>query len=170
MRIGRRNRTVTMRLPGKSRRARAYAAGTPMRVEIATTATATCPVTSSTFARSNSAQASPYQWVVKSSGSHDPNHVVAIESRKTVKISANMATKKTAIMPQTSQPPILEGRSRRLKVDGTADAETSAEEVISPYLPWRHGTLCCASQGPVSYTHLRAHETVLDLVCRLLLE
>ena len=24
--------------------------------------------------------------------------------------------------------------------------------------------------NPVSYTHLRAHETVLDLVCRLLLE
>ena len=23
---------------------------------------------------------------------------------------------------------------------------------------------------PVSYTHLRAHETVLDLVCRLLIE
>ena len=27
-----------------------------------------------------------------------------------------------------------------------------------------------ANSGPVSYTHLRAHETVLDLVCRLLLE
>ena len=27
-----------------------------------------------------------------------------------------------------------------------------------------------AWSGPVSYTHLRAHETVLDLVCRLLLE
>ena len=27
-----------------------------------------------------------------------------------------------------------------------------------------------ASFGTVSYTHLRAHETVLDLVCRLLLE
>ena len=27
-----------------------------------------------------------------------------------------------------------------------------------------------AAFGPVSYTHLRAHETVLDLVCRLLLE
>ena len=27
-----------------------------------------------------------------------------------------------------------------------------------------------AFDGPVSYTHLRAHETVLDLVCRLLLE
>ena len=26
------------------------------------------------------------------------------------------------------------------------------------------------SPGAVSYTHLRAHETVLDLVCRLLLE
>ena len=25
-------------------------------------------------------------------------------------------------------------------------------------------------RDPVSYTHLRAHETVLDLVCRLLLE
>ena len=29
---------------------------------------------------------------------------------------------------------------------------------------------CPASPVPVSYTHLRAHETVLDLVCRLLLE
>ena len=27
-----------------------------------------------------------------------------------------------------------------------------------------------ARLGTVSYTHLRAHETVLDLVCRLLLE
>ena len=27
-----------------------------------------------------------------------------------------------------------------------------------------------AGGTPVSYTHLRAHETVLDLVCRLLLE
>ena len=30
-------------------------------------------------------------------------------------------------------------------------------------------SLDCAIR-PVSYTHLRAHETVLDLVCRLLLE
>ena len=27
-----------------------------------------------------------------------------------------------------------------------------------------------AEDEPVSYTHLRAHETVLDIVCRLLLE
>src|SRR5664280_296281 len=34
---------------------------------------------------------------------------------------------------------------------------------------WGHA-LSVASHTPVSYTHLRAHETVLDLVCRLLLE
>ena len=27
-----------------------------------------------------------------------------------------------------------------------------------------------AREGAVSYTHLRAHETVLDIVCRILLE
>ena len=31
-------------------------------------------------------------------------------------------------------------------------------------------TIVPAGIGTVSYTHLRAHETVLDLVCRLLLE
>ena len=35
-----------------------------------------------------------------------------------------------------------------------------------------HGLVVADDSGmiPVSYTHLRAHETVLDLVCRLLLE
>ena len=32
------------------------------------------------------------------------------------------------------------------------------------------GDLAEGAVAPVSYTHLRAHETVLDLVCRLLLE
>ena len=32
------------------------------------------------------------------------------------------------------------------------------------------GAAPAAAPGAVSYTHLRAHETVLDLVCRLLLE
>mgnify|MGYP003381601652 CR=1 FL=1 len=36
-------------------------------------------------------------------------------------------------------------------------AETGCEKRVPPL-------------KPVSYTHLRAHETVLDLVCRLLLE
>ena len=31
-------------------------------------------------------------------------------------------------------------------------------------------SLSAEGQASVSYTHLRAHETVLDLVCRLLLE
>ena len=31
-------------------------------------------------------------------------------------------------------------------------------------------TAISAYYYPVSYTHLRAHETVLDIVCRLLLE
>ena len=32
------------------------------------------------------------------------------------------------------------------------------------------GQRCTSTRRPVSYTHLRAHETVLDIVCRLLLE
>ena len=36
--------------------------------------------------------------------------------------------------------------------------------------PHRRSTGLAVGTGPVSYTHLRAHETVLDLVCRLLLE
>ena len=32
------------------------------------------------------------------------------------------------------------------------------------------GNAHAGGANPVSYTHLRAHETVLDLVCRLLLE
>ena len=32
------------------------------------------------------------------------------------------------------------------------------------------GMFAVRTHDPVSYTHLRAHETVLDLVCRLLLE
>mgnify|MGYP003376335847 CR=1 FL=1 len=44
-------------------------------------------------------------------------------------------------------------------VPGYAAQIQFTAEVISFDRPW-----------PVSYTHLRAHETVLDLVCRLLLE
>ena len=40
----------------------------------------------------------------------------------------------------------------------------SALPVLGGYLGGLH------PMGAVSYTHLRAHETVLDLVCRLLLE
>src|SRR5664280_3886306 len=58
-------------------------------------------------------------------------------------------------------------------------------EVLTPYLRFSKAeivkdgirlkvdyskTWSCYVGGAVSYTHLRAHETVLDLVCRLLLE
>ena len=42
--------------------------------------------------------------------------------------------------------------------------ETTPTFVGMPKFPY------AARSAPVSYTHLRAHETVLDLVCRLLLE
>ena len=37
-------------------------------------------------------------------------------------------------------------------------------------LRWLWLALALAASGAVSYTHLRAHETRHDLVCRLLLE
>src|SRR5665811_2554513 len=42
-----------------------------------------------------------------------------------------------------------------------------APTVVHVAAPHDHGR---KDGRPVSYTHLRAHETVLDLVCRLLLE
>ena len=52
--------------------------------------------------------------------------------------------------------------------------EVSGERLIQVVLPLfgSDDSLAGYVEGvsPVSYTHLRAHETVLDLVCRLLLE
>ena len=57
--------------------------------------------------------------------------------------------------------------------------ELAAAEVrraLASYPPFRHAAAGIAVKTSadgiesVSYTHLRAHETVLDLVCRLLLE
>ena len=42
--------------------------------------------------------------------------------------------------------------------------------VVSKVVNGIIGAGCAGCIIPVSYTHLRAHETVLDLVCRLLLE
>ena len=48
---------------------------------------------------------------------------------------------------------------------------TGAVLLEDPDDPLRHGLPEARRRlGAVSYTHLRAHETVLDLVCRLLLE
>ena len=45
-----------------------------------------------------------------------------------------------------------------------AEADYAAKQNLSEY------KISSYSSQSVSYTHLRAHETVLDLVCRLLLE
>src|SRR5665811_14300 len=55
------------------------------------------------------------------------------------------------------------------EVDGEPDGQPDDEP--DPRHAWQ--VQCEVERGqnrPVSYTHLRAHETVLDLVCRLLLE
>ena len=63
--------------------------------------------------------------------------------------------------------------NRKVKLqDGSLQDKTTWFRVTA----WRQLAETCSqylSKGrmvPVSYTHLRAHETVLDLVCRLLLE
>ena len=71
----------------------------------------------------------------------------------------------------------------------TLDRSSAASDVYKRQLPRCAGAVALRDAGgpsrwparpdwpsaaagalPVSYTHLRAHETVLDLVCRLLLE
>ena len=58
--------------------------------------------------------------------------------------------------------------------DSDERGRQSGEDVAEP-VARRDGddaalTVSAQRVGSVSYTHLRAHETVLDLVCRLLLE
>ena len=79
----------------------------------------------------------------------------------------------------------IRDRPRTVRWDGddtylvvAADKGTASFSDIANELALEHGFWlgdAFASGGshgydPVSYTHLRAHETVLDLVCRLLLE
>ena len=57
----------------------------------------------------------------------------------------------------------------------SANVAATAAAVALSYLLGRDlsrgdRTVGVTTAAPVSYTHLRAHETVLDLVCRLLLE
>ena len=57
--------------------------------------------------------------------------------------------------------------SKKALLDMEADGLTEldiAESILNAVAIYK------TIRSPVSYTHLRAHETVLDLVCRLLLE
>ena len=58
-------------------------------------------------------------------------------------------------------------RDRGLTVDAISGEEIAG--VIENAYKTPPETIARTIKAPVSYTHLRAHETVLDLVCRLLL-
>ena len=51
-----------------------------------------------------------------------------------------------------------------------ADGVHSLKDIVASIIERYDISEVQARADPVSYTHLRAHETVLDLVCRLLLE
>ena len=64
---------------------------------------------------------------------------------------------------QLALSPVQQARLQREMETGVMQAEYAAPTHLTLVAGQR-------TQVPVSYTHLRAHETVLDLVCRLLLE
>ena len=66
---------------------------------------------------------------------------------------------------------LIQGNDRRLRGVNAAVAQKVEDQVIIS-LAERRALIepLQVEIEPVSYTHLRAHETVLDLVCRLLLE
>ena len=59
-------------------------------------------------------------------------------------------------------------RDRGSAVRGTGTGTAERQAIVQ--LQESDGQILVCSYVTVSYTHLRAHETVLDLVCRLLLE
>src|SRR5664280_2071545 len=97
-----------------------------------------------------------------------------------------LKSSRRAVCPMSSNPrnsTILWAKTSCSASDG--GSSTSALKMWLRYgrrSPVKFPTLCSSSQvmldldhgvgcsTTVSYTHLRAHETVLDLVCRLLLE
>ena len=59
---------------------------------------------------------------------------------------------------------------KRQRIAPTAGEAVSAADVVLLFLSDAEAIRTVLFDPAVSYTHLRAHETVLDLVCRLLLE
>ena len=59
---------------------------------------------------------------------------------------------------------------RDRQVDAGGDASQADRPVVDGIHRSHDGQEHLRRADAVSYTHLRAHETVLDLVCRLLLE
>ena len=57
-----------------------------------------------------------------------------------------------------------------ITIDGSAAGTAVNPRLLGTHLPSRLGSWRTENATSVSYTHLRAHATVLDLVCRLLFE
>ena len=57
----------------------------------------------------------------------------------------------------------------KIEVTTVFDGELDATDVFVSLISQKYGKTN-TKEYPVSYTHLRAHETEADLVCRLLLE
>ena len=76
--------------------------------------------------------------------------------------------------------PVYDALRRAVMIDGMSrrcaatyfgiNRKTVDKMLIFPEPPQHGRSGRTYSRKPVSYTHLRAHETVLDIVCRLLLE
>src|SRR5437764_554248 len=105
--IGSRKVRYTAFLPGKSRRASTYDAGTPTSTDSATTAAATSRVTRMTRSRPKSVQAWLYHWVVSPWGSQVPNHLVPNEFTTTEPTTPTSRTRNATTAPHTSQAPGL---------------------------------------------------------------
>src|SRR5665811_1406001 len=77
--------------------------------------------------------------------------------------------KYTRVDADTGEEVASEDIMKGFKVDTDTYVEVTKEELENVALESTR-TIEIDEFVPVSYTHLRAHETVLDLVCRLLLE
>src|SRR5664280_2611162 len=77
-------------------------------------------------------------------------------------------------MPRVYMDILLHNTPKKLAaaLQAEIDAVAESSNIIIGYGLCGNGLVGvnARSHTPVSYTHLRAHETVLDLVCRLLLE
>src|SRR5664280_3883635 len=76
--------------------------------------------------------------------------------------------------PKWSQTQLCKQAEDSIKQSGKIDDRSALDHLFSQlqYVGGDYNdldTFKALKQAPVSYTHLRAHETVLDLVCRLLL-
>ena len=85
----------------------------------------------------------------------------APETSSTTSSRAPSTTVAPTTLPSTTTTTITSFREVFL-VPNTGDPDASLQGPVATDLD--------EALEPVSYTHLRAHETVLDLVCRLLLE